>query len=106
MGSCFRVKFGGKVAFDEIGSVCADASNRGSVKSALSRRDPEINLILGAIDFLHISAAPKRYFRFTTSHFRFASRVYQFYIKRYIQFTIGPVHMSIIWSALRYIQFT
>jgi hypothetical protein len=92
MGSCFRVKFGGKVAFDEIGSVCADASNRGSFKSALSRRDPEINLILGAIDFLHISAAPKRYFRFTTSHFRFALWLNQFYIKRYIQLTFKVWH--------------
>jgi hypothetical protein len=55
IGSCYRVKFNGKSRFEELNSVCADSSNRGSFKSPMSRRDPEINLLLGALHFLHIT---------------------------------------------------
>ena len=59
--SCYRVKFTGKSRFDELNSVCSDSSNRGSFKSPMSRRDPEINLLLGALHFLHITNTSDKY---------------------------------------------
>jgi hypothetical protein len=61
IGSCYRVGSAGRARFHEVSSVCAGASNRGSAKSPLSKRDPEIHLLLGALNFLRIYSTPYKY---------------------------------------------
>lgn len=53
IGSCFKIKADGKVRFEEANDVCLDSSGKGSLRSSFSRRDPEYDLLLGALDFLH-----------------------------------------------------
>ena len=53
IGSCYRIKPNAKVRFEDANDVCLDSSGKGSLRSPFSRRDPEFDLLLGALDFLH-----------------------------------------------------
>jgi hypothetical protein len=35
--------------------ICLDSSNRGSLRSPFSQRDPEYNLLKGVLNFLYIT---------------------------------------------------
>ena len=58
IGSCYSVNFGAKVRYHETNSVCLGSTNRGSIRSPFSQRDPEYGLLLGAINFLGPTRGP------------------------------------------------
>ena len=42
--------------FIETNQVCLDSSSRGSQRSSFSRRDPEINLLIGALNYAYLNS--------------------------------------------------
>ena len=55
IGSCYYINHNGQTRFHETNQVCLDSTSRGSVRSSFSRRDPEYNLLRGALNFLYIT---------------------------------------------------
>ena len=56
IGSCYYINPDGQTRYHEANQVCLDSTSRGSIRSSFSRRDPEINLLLGALNFLYVNA--------------------------------------------------
>ncbi len=54
IGSCYYINHSGKTRFHETNQVCLDSSSRGSLRSPFSGRDPEFNLLVGALNYLYI----------------------------------------------------
>jgi hypothetical protein len=88
---CFRPFLGGKnfsnttltlnPRFHETNQVCLDSSSRGSLRSPFSRRDPEINLLIGALNFLYLTTDSSLkwalyWVRFPTTGFPYFKSVY------------------------------
>jgi hypothetical protein len=62
IGSCYYINHAGQTRFHETSSVCLDSSSRGSLQSSFSQRDPEYNLLKGALNFLYLTDDPTKRF--------------------------------------------
>jgi hypothetical protein len=60
IGSCYYINHAGQTRFHETSSVCLDSSSRGSLQSSFSQRDPEYNLLKGALNFLYLTDDPTK----------------------------------------------
>ena len=49
--NCKILQLNGAVRYSDVDNVCLASSSRGSVKSALNRRDPEYHLLDGFLNF-------------------------------------------------------
>lgn len=51
MASCYRVQLDGKMTNDEVSDSCLDLGTSGDRRADFRTKDPETNLIRGALDF-------------------------------------------------------